>query len=394
MATIFPPATALKPPALKSISRLLALAGLLARLGGAHNALAHAPFDCSTRVILLEDTAEVTITTGPILGETFLRQTQLKPSQLPMDHPFQLRPEVATNFFVVTANGKILQPRNGSATIDSLETQFYFTYPTAGAHTLALEATFLSTLPAPASLPLVLTDENANILGSAILTPGKSHAEFVLPGKKIPPPTAVEAVAPTATPIVATKPSPSFTEFLQLGVRHILTGYDHLLFLLALLLGCRRLKPMLLVITGFTAAHSLTLALAALNLMAISPRIIEPAIAASIILVAAENFRLDEKSWQRYALTCGFGLIHGFGFASALRDSGLAGRGGDIVKPLFAFNLGVEIGQLTVAAVVLPLLFGLWRWPWFQRWGVRVFSAGIMLVATWWLVVRIANSGE
>ena len=94
------------------------------------------------------------------------------------------------------------------------------------------------------------------------------------------------------------------------------------------------------------------------------------------------------------ALTCGCGLIHGFGFASALRESGLGGTGTEIAMPLFAFNLGVEIGQLAVAAFVLPLLFALWKWSWFEKYGVRAISALVILVAVFWLCQRIISSGD
>jgi len=151
---------------------------------------------------------------------------------------------------------------------------------------------------------------------------------------------------------------------------------------------------MLLVITGFTLAHSLTLALAALNVVTLSSRIVEPAIAASIIFVAAENFRREDKSWHRYAITCGFGLIHGFGFASALRASGLGGSGGFVAMQLLAFNLGVETGQLVVAAVLLPFIFILNKSPSFRRLGVRLISAFVTAIAVHWLIQRIANSGE
>jgi hypothetical protein len=207
---------------------------------------------------------------------------------------------------------------------------------------------------------------------------------------------ATNAPAQKTAASIAPKSQPGFGEFLKLGIGHILNfeAFDHLLFLTALLLGCPRLKPMLLVITGFTLAHSFTLALAALNLVTLSSRIVEPAIAASILFVAAENLRREEKPWHRYALTCGFGLIHGFAFAGALRASGLAGSGAEIAMPLFAFNLGVEIGQLTVAAVLLPVLFVLQKHPWFQQFGVRAVSALVIVVAAWWLVARIASSGE
>ena len=370
----------------------------------AQSVFAHAPFDCSARVIVHEDSTEVMVNAGSTLGEFFLHAAQLTPDQLPNGHPFPLNPEMVTNFFTVSADGKALQPREADVVGDGLEIQFHFEYALAPAKTLRLQSLFLPALRSPPVAPLVLTDENGNLLGSAILSSAKDAADFALPEKLFPQNSAAWAASVAATnqpaqktaASIAPKPQPGFGEFLRLGVGHILNfaAFDHLLFLVALLLGCQRLKPMLLVITGFTLAHSFTLALAALNLVTLSSRIVEPAIAASILFVAAENFRHEEKPWHRYALTCGFGLIHGFGFAGALRASGLAGSGAEIAMPLFAFNLGVEIGQLTVAAVLLPVLFMLQKHPWFQRFGVRAVSALVMLVAAWWLVARIANSGE
>ncbi len=366
----------------------------------APNGFAHAPFDASSRVIVHADAAEVSVTVGSALAEKFLAVGQLTPGQLPNGHPFALNPELVTNFFATSTDGKILQPRAADVITDGIEFEFHFDYALAPTKNLRLESKFLPALNGSRTVSLVLTDENGNILGSAILAPGKEVAEFVLPsppaGERVaegrvrgPATNPTSEIISTATPEKNT--TPSFTEFLKLGIGHILNveAFDHLLFLVALLLGCRRLKPMLLVITGFTVAHSLTLALAALNVVQISPRIVEPMIAASIIFVALENFRSAEKSWPRYALTCGFGLIHGFGFASALRESGLAGTGAEIIKPLLAFNVGVEIGQLSVAALVLPLLLLLNQWPWFARHGARVISGAVILVASVWLWQRL-----
>jgi hypothetical protein len=368
----------------------------------AQTAQAHTPFDASSRAIIHADAAEVSVTVGTALAEKFLRAAQLTPGQLPNGHPLALNPEVVTNFFAASADGNILHPRVGEVITDGVEYEFHFDYALAPAKTLRLESKFLPALNGSRTASLVLTDENGNILGSAILAPGKEVAEFSLPALSPPSPPSGEraGVRGTATNLppeknsvaaTATNPTPSFTEFLKLGVGHILNveAFDHLLFLLALLLGCRRLKPMLLVITGFTVAHSVTLTLAALNLANLSPRLVEPAIAASIIFVAAENFWRTDKAWHRYALTCGFGLIHGFGFASALRESGLGGTGTEIATPLLGFNVGVEIGQLIVAAIVLPLLLALNRWPWFARHGARVISALVIVVATFWLWERI-----
>ncbi len=338
-------------------------------------ALAHAPFDCSARVIVHADSAEVMLTVGTALGENFLRPANISPGQLPAGHPFALAPGFAINLFTASADGQSLPPREADVITDGIEFQFHFEYALAPARSLGIGTHFIPALKPPRVASLVLTDENGNLLASAILSPGKDAAAPV--------PAASRPRADSPPLAANQKNQPGFGGFLKLGIGHILNvaAFDHLLFLTALLLGCQRLKPMLLVITGFTLAHSLTLALAALNLVTISPRIIEPAIAASILFVAVENFRRTEKSWHRYALTCGFGLIHGFGFAGALRTSGLAEK-------------GVEIGQLTVAAVLLPILFVLQKHPWFWRFGVRAVSAGVMLVAAWWLVARIASSGE
>ena len=361
---------------------------------------AHSPFDCSARVIVHADSAEVMLLVGSALGENFLQPANVRPGQLPSGHPFALAPGFATNLFTTSADGKVLEAREADVITDGGEFQFHFEYALAPAKSLGVAAHFIPALKSPRAVPLVLTDENGNILASAILLPEKTEAEFALPEQLFPQRVGETPTASTATnqPVetittaaFSTKPTPTFGEFLKLGISHILNveAFDHLLFLTALLLGCRKLKPMLLVITGFTIAHSVTLSLAALNLVTISSRIVEPAIAASIIFVAVENFRRSEKSWPRYALTCGFGLIHGFGFASALRESGLAGTGMEIARPLLAFNLGVEIGQLTVAAILLPLLLGLERWPWFARNGTRVISALIILVAAFWLWQRV-----
>jgi hypothetical protein len=367
----------------------------------AHNVRAHAPFDGSARIILHPDFAEVTITTGRDLGERYLAIAQIDLHGLSVGHPRALSPDMATNLFTVAAGEKFLTPREADVITDGIEFQFHFEYPLTPAKSLTLQSQFISALKPPRAAPLVLTDENGNILGSAVLTEDKSAAEFPLPEQFVP----TNLTAATAPVALTNPPSPqpavtvakgnarpSFGEFLKLGIGHILNvgAFDHLLFLTALLLGCRKLKPMLLVITGFTVAHSITLALAALNIVTISSRIVEPLIAASIIFVAAENFRREEKSWHRYALTCGFGLIHGFGFASALRASGLGGNGSEIAMPLLAFNLGVEIGQLVVAAIVLPALLVLNKWPWFTRHGARVISALVILVAAFWLWQRLS----
>jgi hydrogenase/urease accessory protein HupE len=141
--------------------------------------------------------------------------------------------------------------------------------------------------------------------------------------------------------------------FIAAGIEHIFLGYDHIAFLLAVILWGRTLWPLVKVVTAFTIAHSITLSLAALHVFAIPSVIVEPAIAASIMFVAAENF-FSRDVGRRWPVTFAFGLVHGFGFASALAEIGLPSNA--LVPALAAFNIGVEIGQVAIVAVVFPLL--------------------------------------
>lgn len=201
---------------------------------------------------------------------------------------------------------------------------------------------------------------------------------------------SIELRAIAGDPAATMPPSSfSFGEFLILGLEHIWTGYDHLLFLFGLLLVCRSLRSVAAIISCFTLAHSLTLAVATLGWIHLTARFVEPAIAASIVFVGVENLLRggNEPRW-RWALTFAFGLIHGFGFASVLRELGVGADGRGIVAPLFTFNLGVELGQLVIAALVLPLLQSLRRHSFFLRRGVPALSALVALLGTYWFVER------
>jgi hydrogenase/urease accessory protein HupE len=181
----------------------------------------------------------------------------------------------------------------------------------------------------------------------------------------------------------------SFIGFLALGVEHILTGYDHLLFLFALLIVTSRFMPALQIITCFTIAHSITLAVATLNLIEIPSRIVEPLIAASIIYVGMENIFSKGAPRGRGALTFAFGLIHGLGFASVLRELGVGTNGSGLAMPLISFNLGVELGQIAVAAIILPVIWKLRAQPLFpQRW-IPASSLIVMLLGSFWFVQRV-----
>ena len=189
---------------------------------------------------------------------------------------------------------------------------------------------------------------------------------------------------------VAGRPN-SFAAFLLLGVEHILTGFDHLVFLLALLLAGGSLREAAKIITSFTLAHSITLALATLDLVRLPPQVVEPLIALSIVYVGLENL-LRREHRRRWLLTFGFGLIHGFGFASVLAEIGIGAGGGGIARPLLAFNLGVELGQLALAALALPLIWRLRRRPAFSLRYAPAASLLVALAGGYWLLARTVFS--
>ena len=191
-------------------------------------------------------------------------------------------------------------------------------------------------------------------------------------------------------------------QYLVDGVWHIWIGYDHILFLLALLLpavlvrrerqwqGAPRFSGALMevvkVVTAFTLAHSITLSLAALQVITLPSRLVESAIAASVVIAALNNLQ-GTVHGRRWMMAFAFGLLHGFGFASVLADLGLPQ--GALVLALVGFNVGVELGQLAIVALFLPLAFALRRTRFYQFGVLKIGSLIVAALATWWLVQRL-----
>jgi hypothetical protein len=184
---------------------------------------------------------------------------------------------------------------------------------------------------------------------------------------------------------------PVLGRFVVSGFEHIVPkGLDHILFVLGLFFFSLNLRPLLWQVTAFTLAHTVTLALASLQIVAVPASVVEPLIAASIVYVAVENLfgAQGNVGWHRVALVFGFGLLHGLGFASVLSDVGLPE--GRFVIALVGFNVGVELGQLAVIAaafVLLALPFG--RMPWYRRAIAIPASLAIAGMGAWWTVERV-----
>jgi hypothetical protein len=182
----------------------------------------------------------------------------------------------------------------------------------------------------------------------------------------------------------------SALRFVRLGFFHILDGIDHLLFLLCVVIPLRQLRPLVLVVTAFTAAHSVTLIASALGLAPDAlwfPPLIETLIALSILYMAIENIVLARGVRRRWLMAFGFGLIHGFGFSFALRET-LQFAGSHVLTSLLSFNIGVELGQLLVLVVLVPLLGVLFRFVVAERMGTIILSALLAHTAWHWMVER------
>lgn len=176
--------------------------------------------------------------------------------------------------------------------------------------------------------------------------------------------------------------------FVAIGVSHILSGYDHLVFLAGLLLASRRIRQVVAVLSAFTVAHSLSLALAASGVVHLSPSLVEPLIALSIAYVGVETLlrRGQGPDW-RIVFTCG--LIHGLGFAGALLDLGLGATASQFLLSLLSFNVGVEAGQLMVAALAVPVIAVLRQWPMWQTKLAPACSIAVAVSGVCWFVQRL-----
>lgn len=177
--------------------------------------------------------------------------------------------------------------------------------------------------------------------------------------------------------------------YLKLGFVHILPfGVDHILFVLGLFFLSPELKPLLKQITCFTIAHTITLSLAIYDVISLPPYIVEPVIAASIVYVTIENLRRSKLNKRRMTAVFLFGLIHGMGFAGVLKELGLPKS--QFLNALLTFNLGVELGQITVVMFAFAVV-GIWfrSKTWYHKRIVVPSSVFIALIAVYWTVERI-----
>jgi hydrogenase/urease accessory protein HupE len=348
---------------------------------------AHDPGLSTTQIDLRSDSLVATVGFAPGDIRPLLPRTDPPPATIRTVADLQAMTPVlsrlAVNLIQVEDESGIIPWTGNSVSLATANSVvFRLTTSRAPAGRLELRSLVLDRLPPGHRDYVSITDSKGALLVEKLIGANDGPVTVTLAGARD---TAEMGGAPAEE-----RQPPTFWGFLRLGIAHIWTGYDHLLFLFGLLVVCRSFRSIVGIISCFTVAHSITLALATLNIVNIPSRVVEPMIAASIFYVGIENLaRRGAEPRGRWALTFAFGLIHGFGFASALRELGIGSNGHGILMPLFTFNLGVEIGQVSIAAVVLPIVWQLRKNTGFVRRGVPILSGFVALAGLYWFVQRV-----
>lgn len=360
----------------QGLAALFAILTLLFGLSCAGNVSAHDPFEITTLGVVSPHGLELVVTMKQNVAQRLAAKSARSegatlPGQAAID---ALAPEL----FVVVSNGERLPFVGHRATLmPDAELEFRLQFAAPGPGVLRLEARHLQALPEGYLNAVNLGSEQpARALGTRMLHTNEPVFEVKLasPG---PDAQALGPVAPEPWTARALR-------FVKLGIHHVVTGYDHLLFLLGVLIPCRRVRTLLGLVTCFTVAHSATLLLSVLAGIDAPAGVVEPLIAASIVFVGIENLFGRGESRARYGVTFAFGLVHGLGFAGALADIGL---GQAPALPLLSFNFGAELAQMALAAPLFPLLAWARTRP-AAAFATRTLSVGIALAGAYWLVER------
>jgi hypothetical protein len=351
--------------------------GLLAALGavlGSAAAAAHQPGVSSSRVVVEPSAFTVTI---DALGQDYERAAGLRlrddasgavnPVALAVSAPALIR--YVTEHATVQAGGQgcMPTPKPPRAAGTHVSVRVVWRCPPDAPDPVYRVSLFQEVDPAARHVVLMTTAAGESEVALDANSPG----------------VALGGAPPTALAVV--------WRFLVAGVEHIFMGYDHIAFLAAMVLWGRTLWPLVKVVTAFTIAHTATLALAVLGVVTPPPQLVEVLIAASIVYAAAENFWTRDVG-RRWRTAFAFGLIHGFGFASVLREFGLPK--GAIVPALASFNLGVEVGQIAIVLLIVPPMVLLDRAVFAPRNDsaklVYGCSTAILLCGLYWMVQRAA----
>jgi hypothetical protein len=339
----------------------------------------HDPGLSTAQLSVTADALELLATLAPKDVETLL---SLPLGSTAKQGEAELEPRLtalAAGLFELRSEGALVSLIDAKAMIrpeNNIEFHLIYARPPPG--NLRLRAIFLNDLPVNHRASVSVADEKGTTVGRKMLQRGDAAVDIAM--------SAHAQAWASRSPV-----GRSFWSFLALGIRHIPTGYDHLMFLLGLLIATTRWRSLLTVTIAFTVAHSITLAAATFHWVRFPAIVVDLSIAGSIIYVGVENLwkkgRIGERRW---IVAFGFGLIHGLGFATVLSDLGVGANGvRDLLLSLLGFNLGVEIGQVAIAAVVLPLLYLFRRDRIFVKQGEPFLSACILVAGVYWFIERL-----
>lgn len=317
-------------------------------------ATAHDPFETTTRVTVAPGGIELRMvsakyTVEELLGREEAERLRVSGGKKPPEMLYEL-----------SSGGRAIEPilnevRVGTAGEEEGDFVFSLRFAEPTGRDLSIRARYLESLSGGYTGAIqVGTASPAKTLAIKVLHAGDATLKVELPSSSL---RYRQALRKTLAPRAYPEATATFLPFLRVGVTHALLGYDHLLFLLSVLLGCLSVGRVLLVLSTFTLAHSVTLSLAALHFVSLSSAIVEPLIALSIAVAAFFGKNMERRGLL-LPVTFSFGLVHGLGFAS-----GLETLGADPTSRAFSlvgFNCGVEIAQVAVAAGVFPLLVW-WR---------------------------------
>jgi hypothetical protein len=299
----------------------------------------------------------------------------------------------AAKFCQLSAGGQVLVPRETSVDFRPAEGDvvLHVIFAVPSTWPLHFEATYLKRLPDFHETRLILRNLANKAIRVEMLTGVKASAELQLPSdtstSQRPPNMSAANAAPA---LLAPQPSASFWNLVRYGLKYMLTSYNCIVFLLALLVVCRRFSSMVAVIIAFTVGYSLTLALATLGVVTAPSKVTGSLIAATLVLVGLENLLRREEPKARWLPTFAFGLIHGFGFATVLRQAQLDTAASSLTRSILPFNLGVELGQIVVLTILVSALWKLRSRPSLVRYGVPAISILALLLGGYGLFTSAA----
>mgnify|MGYP001548697146 FL=1 len=344
---------------------------------------AHDPGISTAQGRLRAGVLELTVGFAPADAQQLLppeARTSGKWTQNEFDAARELLTELAPHLWAVSVDGIAIAPRETRVQLaagDSLNFALVYARPKDGP--LKLRALKLGDLPSGHREFVVIADERGLAVAKKLLSAGNDTVEI---------PAAVVALG-TAQP-ATNQAAQGYWAILKLGFEQMWTGFGHLTFMVALLLACRSFRSVLTINLCFTLSYLLTLTLAALKVANPPSRIVEAAIAASIVFLGIENIaRRGAEPGGRRALTLAFGLLHGFGFAIVVPALSVHDDGRGLVMPLGMFILGVGFGQAVIGSVLLSTVWWRRRAANVERFGLPVLSGILSTVGLYWFLGRI-----